>query len=264
VRLLVTVSNWNNKIGGFDQSIPQQILSSSERTQAQISSLVSQCVACGYAGIDLDWESLVPSDRDLFSGFVSQLATALHARDKVLSIDVAAKTDDLGTWPTAESEDYAALGQAVDEFKIMTYDYSGSWSGPGPIAPTSWVDHVIRYAESKVPAGKIWVGVPFYGYDWNGTKSRSATTDVDCTVARRLIQKYRPRIRRLPDKEATFTYRKAGRTHVVVYQDRLSLAAKLAVLRKRHPEIAGICIWVMGGEDKRFWPLIASALGHSA
>jgi hypothetical protein len=39
--------------------------------------------ANGYDGIDIDYESLDPADRDAFSLFVEELANALHAEGKV-------------------------------------------------------------------------------------------------------------------------------------------------------------------------------------
>ena len=67
--------------------------------------------------------------------------------------------------------------------------------------------------------------------------------------------------RRTPSREARFTFRDArGRRHIVYFQDRAAIGAKLDVLRLRHPGIAGVAIWVMGGEDPRFWPLLAARL----
>ena len=261
MRLLVTVSNWNESAGGFDAAIPDAILSSPTLTATQVNDLANLCLSYGYDGIDLDWESLTADERQPFSQFVSELAAALHAEGKIPSVDVAAKTNDDGDWPTAAAEDYVAMGRVADEVKIMTYDYSGSWSAPGPISPLGWVDKVLRYAEGVIPPSKVWVGVPFYGCNWTGTKIGSPTSHVVWATAARLRQKYGVRVMRLSDGEPVFRYRAGGRTHVVVFQDRQALARRLAFLTQQHPEIAGICIWVMGGEDPRFWPEIASALG---
>ena len=62
--------------------------------------------------------------------------------------------------------------------------------------------------------------------------------------------------------EARFTYRDRRGRHVVYFQDRTALAAKLQVLTNRDTDAAGVAIWVMGGEDPTFWPLLADRLGH--
>ena len=40
------------------------------------------------------------------------------------------------------------LGQAVDRFRIMTYDYHWSGGGPGPVAPIYWCQEVMEYAKT--------------------------------------------------------------------------------------------------------------------
>src|SRR5262245_51843163 len=51
----------------------------------------------------------------------------------------------------------------------MTYDYAGSWGGPGPVAPYGPVDRAIGFAASQMPPEKVNLGLAFYGYDWNLT-----------------------------------------------------------------------------------------------
>jgi spore germination protein YaaH len=57
--------------------------------------------------------------------------------------------------------------------------------------------------------------------------------------------------------EATLRYTDgAGVAHVVYFQDESALVAKLDLLRKKHPHIAGVAVWVMGQEDPSFWTTI--------
>lgn len=46
----------------------------------------------------------------------------------------------------------------------MAYDYS--FDAAGPIAPLWWVDSILAYAVSVVPAAKLQIGVPTYGRSW--------------------------------------------------------------------------------------------------
>ena len=55
-----------------------------------------------YAGIDIDYEDLRASDKNAFTAFITQLADALHAKGKVLSVDLFAKTTTRAT-PSATS-----------------------------------------------------------------------------------------------------------------------------------------------------------------
>jgi spore germination protein YaaH len=254
--VFATVANWNTAKGRFDRSIAQAILAGPVTRARHIDRLVNLCKVNGYNGIDLDWEALRAADRDRFSTFVETLAQRLHAAGKLLSIAVYPKTSEPGQWQGQRSEDWLRIGKAVDQFKIMTYDFSGPWSRPGPVAPPSWTSHVLDFAQTIVPLQKIWMGVPFYGYDWGGGHCASLTW----TGAHDLIARYHPQVHHAASHEARFHYRAGGHRHEVYFQDRVALAAKLSMMLRKHPRIAGIAIWRMGGEPAMFWDQIAAQL----
>lgn len=257
LRVLATVTNPDPITGDFDPAVAKAILASRAKRHKHAGALVDLCVALDYDGIDLDWESLRAKDKDRFSTFVEELAQALHAEGKILAIAVHAKTSEPGDWSGAKAEDWSRIGAAVDEFKVMTYDFSGPWSSPGPVAPPEWMDQVIAHAESLVPPEKILMGVPFYGYDWHG-----ATADgLDWADAQALVTQYQPDIVRDASGEATFTYTDGNAVqHTVFFQDEEALQAKFAMMTANHAGIKGIAIWVLEREDPGFWDVIASAL----
>ena len=254
--VFATVANWNIAKGHFERAIAQAILATPGTRSRHIDRLVNLCRVKDYRGIDLDWEALRAADRDHFATFVEALAKRLHVAGRRLSIAVYPKTSEPGQWQTQQSEDWQRIGHAVDQFKIMTYDFSGSWSRPGPVAPPSWTSHVLDFAQTIVPARKIWMGVPFYGFDWGGGHCTSLTW----TGAQALIARYHPQVAHAASHEAYFHYRANGHRHEVYFQDRVALAAKLRMLRRKHPHIAGIAIWRLGGEPATFWDEIAAQL----
>ncbi len=254
--VFATVANWNVAKGRFDRAVAQAILATPGTRSRHVDRLVNLCRVRDYNGIDLDWEALRAADRDHFATFVEALAARLHAAGKRLSIAVYPKTSEPGQWQGQRSEDWQRLGAAVDQFKIMTYDYSGSWTRPGPVAPPSWTSHVLDFAQTIVAPRKIWMGVPFYGFDWGGGHCTSLTW----TGAQDLIARYHPQVEHAASHEACFHYRANGHRHEVYFQDRVALAAKLRMLRRKHPRIAGIAIWRMGGEPATFWDEIAAQL----
>ncbi len=186
----------------FDPERVHRILSSRASRDAQATKLTRLVVEKGYAGIDLDYESLYASDRNRFSAFVEDLARRLHARGKKLSVDVHPKTSEPGAWSGAKAEDWRRLGRAADEFKIMTYDYHWDGSKAGPAAPPKWVNRVLAFAETQVAPRKIRMGLPFYGRDWVGTKSK----DLVHTDVVGLMDTFSPAIRRGLSGEPYFHY----------------------------------------------------------
>jgi spore germination protein len=257
LNIFATVTNSTSSGKAFSRDLAAEVLASPDRRQRFIDDLVTLVRDMGYDGVDLDWEDLRPADRDSFSSLVEDLAAALHAEDRFLSIAVMPKTSEPGEWDNQKYADWSRIGKAVDEFKIMTYSYSGPWGDPGPQAPTEWVDRVLTFAERKVPPGKVFMGLPFYGFDWH---SGSVAT-VSAHRGASLAQDHDATVTRDPSsKEATMTFTDGGETHTVYFQDDAAVAAKLVALRAKHPRIAGISIWVMSQEASGFWPLIARKL----
>lgn len=255
-RVLAVVTNWAD--GGFSPSRAHTVLRSKAARARLIADLRAACATYGFDGVDLDIESVPTRDRDLLSSFVEEAAVGLHADGRILAMAVHPKTSEPGDWSGAQAEDYARLGAALDEFQVMTYAFSGAWSGPGPIAPPGWVAHVMDFAVSQVAPAKIWMGLPFYGCDW----WRSGAREITWAQAAKLRTVHHSRVTRTASGEARFTYRDRRGRHVVYFQDRTALAAKLQVLTQRDPAAAGVAIWVMGGEDPRFWPILAGRLGR--
>jgi spore germination protein YaaH len=240
--------------GGFDAQRVSLVVNDPARRQQHIQDIMTLIGANGYDGIDIDYESLNPADRDAFSLFIEELAAALHAEGKWLSIAVHAKTDDAGAWGGAAAQDWARLGAAVDSFKIMTYDFHNGASEAGPIAPLDWVDAVLSYAATVVPPEKTSVGVPVYGYNWTGSRAQS----LNWRQALQLAEQQGVQPQRDPASgELTFSY-DDGR-HTVYFNDGETLAGRLAMLREKHPNVAGIAIWPLGGEDPANWTAIRAA-----
>ena len=237
----------------FDPDRVHRMLSTESSRAAHVANLVNLVVSHGYAGLDLDYEMLRAEDRDRFSLFVESLASRLHNKGKTLSVAVHPKTSEPGSWDGPKAQDWKRLGRAVDEFRIMTYDYHWAGSKAGPAAPPEWIDDVLNFAESRVAPHKIRMGLPFYGRVWNDTDAQ----DLVHAEVRALIDKHSATVQRHSSGEPYFKY--AG-GHTVYFQDYLSLSTKLDVLIRKHPDVGGVTIWHVGGESQRNWNVIDEKL----
>src|SRR4029450_13668194 len=140
---------------------------------AHRSTLVGLVTANGYDGIDLDYENMNfgtsdPTVRSAvrtgFVPFAGELNAALGAQGRVVAVTVGPRTSSTDSnWAVFA---YAGIGAVADKVRILTYDYHYSGSNPGAIAPLPWVERVLGYAVTAIPAGRVQVGVPLYGYDW--------------------------------------------------------------------------------------------------
>jgi spore germination protein YaaH len=147
-----------------------------------LQNIVDYTVGEDYDGFDIDLENVDADDRDAFSGFVGDLAAALHEQGKLATIAVPAKERDITTgW--AGAFDYAALGSQVDLVTLMAYEYRGPFSGPGSVAPFDWVRRVTDFATRQIPANKLLLGLAFYGYDWNTSSGGAVSLGYPRAVA---------------------------------------------------------------------------------
>ena len=258
LQAFATVTNRPDSRGSFSGAIAGDILSSPTTELHAVQSLVQLAVGKGYDGIDIDWELVPAAQRDAFSRFMGELATALHAQHRLLSVAVFPKTSEPGRWDSQKVFDYKALGAVVDELKIMTYSYSGPWSAPGPQAPLAWTHEVLSFASTLVPARKIYMGLPFYGFDWHGgTATALRAADVAALLAAHHLKVAHD----VASGRGRPSYTDSqGHTHVLWFQDRQSIAAKVSLLRTELPHVGGLAIWQLGGEDPSFWSVIEQTL----
>jgi spore germination protein len=247
---------------GFDPNRTGYVLRNAERRSKFVQRILDEVEEYGYDGVDIDFEAVPDGERDYFTAFIRELADGLHAQKHFLAVAIHARTTDEGGAAGAGAQDWHALGQAVDRFRIMTYDYHWRGGGPGPVAPIYWVQEVVEYAETQVDAAKIEVGVPFYGYDWVGGEGSAVTWQ----EIQDLIKQYNPGVE-LRERDANgevaeswFTYRARDGQHTVWFASRRSLEAKLDLLVQY--DLAGICIWRLGGEDPAYWQSVREKLAR--
>lgn len=258
-RVFVTLTDYNEAIHTFDPAISKAILASPQARRKHAEAVADWARDHGVDGVDVDWEAVRGSRRDQFSAFVEDLARRLHRDDRLIAVDVYPKTREPGGWDGPRAQDWERLGRAVDQFRVMTYNYSGSWSGPGPLSPPDWMDRVLTFAESQVAPRRIVMGLGFYGREWRG----SATTDLVWDDVAAIRADLHPDEMRTASGELRLVYERDGASYEAFFPDATAVRAKLTMLLERHPHIRGVYAWQMGQEDPRAWRELARAL-HSA
>jgi spore germination protein YaaH len=211
--------------------------------------------AYNYYGIHIDFEDLYPGDRPYLTQFMAQLYLKLKPRGKLVTMAVAAKTQETFVdW--AGPYDYAGLAPYLDLVTIMTYDYSYSGSPNGPTAPISWVNAASLYAASQFGAEKVLLGVPFYGYDWNLSQHwRGVPQDTPTTLE--LLQQYQGRVSFDPTSQTPYgEYIQNGDLHRVWFENGQSMQAKMEVVQRN--QLGGWAAWRLGQESEDFWPPLAT------
>ncbi|KAJ7496882.1 glycoside hydrolase [Mycena latifolia] len=178
-------------VGGWGGSFYFHQAASTAASRATFVSSLSNAVSTfGLDGIDIDWE--YPNNEGAGNPFGSAdaanlllLLTSLRASLGTSKIISAAVTD--LPWIGANGSpltDMSAYAAQMTYANLMNYDIFGDWSdAPGPNAPLgnlcgtssqpaySAEAAFAQWTAAKFPASKLLLGLPFYGYVLNSTKT---------------------------------------------------------------------------------------------
>jgi spore germination protein len=247
-----TVSNFGTS--DFSPHIAHLVLTAPRVRARAIASMLRLVKDSGYSGVNIDFESIPRQDRDAFSSFVRAVSRRMHAAGylNVVSIPAELKDNPYDSWTGAF--DFKALGEAVDIFQLMTYDENGPWGPAGPVAALNWVEACVRFTVTVVPPGKISLGIPAYGYDWNlkdGTGRQIHWKDIPALIASTGATPQWDAVASSP----FFSYQgEKGANHVVWYEDATSIPLKSALAVSYN--LAGVSVFALGFEDQSFWDAV--------
>ncbi|MGC8488702.1 MAG: glycosyl hydrolase family 18 protein [Clostridia bacterium] len=217
-----------------------------------VSTLARLAAQDNYDGFNVDFESLNNPDETGLDTFVSELAAALHQEGKKVIVSVGPRTSDQNGYHVYN---YRSLGASADYIDLMLYDAHDNGGPAGPVAPMSWVDSIVQYAEATIPAPKILVGLAGYGYNW----ASDGSTEVSDNQALTLAAQYSAAWVGGSVDEWEITYTDAsGYAHTVWFEDSRSEAYKVALVGEGG--LGGVALWDLGEEDAGVWPMLAQDL----
>ena len=117
----------------------------------------------------------------------------------------------------------------------MTYEWGYTYGPPMAVAPIHQVRRVVEYALTQIPAEKIDLGIPNYGYDWPLPYVRGVTkaATVNNIQAVRIAIAYGVAIQFDELSQSPFfTYNTEGTEHEVWFEDVRSLQAKFNLIKE--------------------------------
>lgn len=220
--------------GGFSNALASLVLNNADIQNTLIENIVARIQAKGYRGLDVDFEFVFPQDAGPYAAFIRNLAQTLNPLGLPVIVALAPKTSATQQGLLYEGHDYAALGAAANEVLLMTYEWGYTYGPPMAVAPLPNVRAVVEYALSEIPAGKIWLGIPNYGYDWPlpFVQGQTRATSISNRYAVQLALRYNAEIQFDARAQAPwFRYRdERGQEHEVWFEDARSIQAKLALI----------------------------------
>ncbi len=163
----------------FDQGVLNQLTSSPTAPTVLSAALVQAIEAKNLDGVNIDFEGQGSADQAGLTNLVTKVSAAIHAVNPSYQVTMDTYASSAGD-PNG-FYDIPALAPAVNAFFVMAYQLNLE-ATPTPASPlTSSMFSDLTTAEQYAAiglAGKVILGVPYYGYSWpttGGTMSAQAT-----------------------------------------------------------------------------------------
>ncbi len=243
--------------GQFNNQLIHALVNNETAVRQLIAELLDTMERKGYLGVDIDFEYILAEDRDAFTAFVWNVAESMRTNGYHTSVALAPKNSSEQKGLLYEGKDYRALGEAADHVLIMTYEWGYTYGPPMAVAPINQVRRVVEYAVTQIPAEKIDLGIPNYGYDWPLPFKRgvtSATTIGNIQAVRIAIEQ--GVIIEFDEVSASpfFLYVLDGVEHEVWFEDVQSLQQKFELIKEFN--LGGCGYWQIMRWFKANWLLL--------
>jgi chitinase len=233
-----------------------------------------------FDGIDVDWEFPAAADKHNFTLLLREFRKQLNALGKqnkkhyLLTIFAPAGAQNYSNMELSE------VAEQLDFMNVQGYDLHGTWESSTNHASSLFdskrdpsfgqglsLEAVVEaYLKAGVPAKKLVVGVPLYGYGWMGVPDRNAglyqdamgpaTSPPGDTLATDGVATYST-LASLPDftryfdrkRIAQWIYRPGTQTFWT-FDDPVTVSAKMLYVNRRVPGgLGGAYVWALKDDD---------------
>jgi spore germination protein len=243
---LLMIRNYSNE--AFSPELVGRVFENPIYRANLVSSITNLVQQRGYEGVSIDFEFVPPPRRNDFNTFLSELKRALGNR--ILQVNVHAKTEDIPTNRIIGAYDYKAIGEIADIVGVMTIDYGYPTGPPNPVSPIWWVEQVVQYSIQLIPPSKLQISIAMYGYDWrlidNVTTAMSNLNAQNSAISHKVSIQY-------DDYAAVPWYRYwiGTEEHIVWFGDIRSVIEKYKLID--YYQLLGTTYWHIGLDFPQNW-----------
>lgn len=252
---MMAVTNFTSTSRG--ENLASAILNSPVLVEKLLDNILAVVRRAGYRGVNIDFENVLPADREAYNSFLERAAERLHAEGYFLSTALAPKTGPEQSGLLYEAHDYPAHGRIADFVILMTYEWGYRKGPPQAISPINQIKKVLDYAVSVIPREKIYFGFQIYARDWvlpHKPGQEAETFSPQEAVAR--AARYGAEIQ-YDEATASPFYRYTdwnGTNHEVWFEDARSAQEKFDAVKDYG--LAGISYWTISPAFPQNWFLL--------
>jgi len=254
---MMAITNFTSTSAG--SNLAHMILSNESLREKVIDEIIQVMNEKGYKGLNVDFENVLPEDRENYNAFLQLAVDRLHPLGHFVSTAVAPKVSGTQTGTLYEAHDYEAHGRIVDLVILMTYEWGYRFGPPQAISPLNEMRRVVEYALSVMPAEKIVLGFQIYARDWliphvegQGAETFSSEEAINRAVTHGAVIQYDP-----VAQSPFFRYTdNQGQMHEVWFEDARSAQAKFDLIKEYN--LRGVSYWALGYPFAQNWTLLNS------
>lgn len=237
-----------------------QILNDYEKRETMIENLMDLVEEYNLDGVNVDFENMNESDKDVYSRFLIELAPRLKKIGKTLSVDVTAP-DGSETWSLCF--DRNTIANVADYIVFMVYDQYGTNSNKaGTTAGYNWVEANVKkfLGQEDVDPEKIILGIPLYMRLWEEEEDGTAKPevvnmkDMFDVLPENQVATWDEEL-----KQYYVEYEEDGKTYKMWVENEKSVGEKINLANQYN--LAGIAFWEKDREtNDEFWTFVKEQL----
>lgn len=246
--------------GTFSNELASQILNDEKVQDNLIENILENLKAKNYYGLDVDFEYVLPEDREKYVEFIKKLTTRLNKEGFPVIVALAPKISSNQEGLLYEAHDYPALGDIANKVLLMTYEWGYTYGPAMAVSPVDKVREVLDYAVTEIDPKKIIMGMPNYGYDFiiPYVQGKSKAESLSNVGAVELAKKVKSQIEFDETSQAPYFiyYDSDGKQHKVWFEDARSIEDKLKLYDEYNFD--GVAFWNIMKYFPQSWLVINS------
>ncbi len=252
---MMSIVNFTTNIPGED--IAHKVLNNPDAVANLQNNIIKTMKDKGYRGLNIDFEYVLPEDREAYNNFLESTVNKLHEEGFFVSTSLAPKSSPDQRGLLYEAHDYLFHGKVADFVVLMTYEWGWRGGQPRAISPVNEMRKVLDYAVTVIPRDKILMGFQIYARDWTlpfQPGQNAETISVEEAMERAYAHNAQIQYDYVAQSPFFRYSDENGNAHEVWFEDARSAQAKFDLVKEYG--LRGLSYWGLGYPFTQNWTLL--------